>query len=196
MYQKIRTIDVNGTSTLSPTVSRRAIANIAGVAVFTGLTIVGANIVIPLTPVPVTLQTLFVLLAGAVIGSRRGALSQFLYVGAGAIGLPFFAGFSGGGAVLAGPTGGYLISFLFVPFLVSKLLPRSQSVRWQVFVFSLATLVIFVFGLAHLALFYTSSLSAVITVGLLPFIPGAVFKIFAATSIYRSFRALATRRNR
>jgi biotin transport system substrate-specific component len=195
VYQKTRTLNVEGTSTLSPTISRRAIASIAGIASFVGLTILGANIIIPLTPVPVTLQTLFVLLAGAVIGSRRGALSQFLYVGAGAVGLPFFAGFAGGWTILGGPTGGYLLSFLFVPFLVGRLLPRSTSIRWQVFVFSAATLVIFAFGLAYLALFYTHSLSAAVTVGLVPFIPGAVFKIAAATSIYRSFRALADRRN-
>ncbi len=196
MYQKTRAINIEGTSSLSPAVSRRTLASFAAIAAFAGLTILGANIVIPLIPVPVTLQTLFVMLAGAVIGSRRGALSQLLYVGAGAVGLPFFAGFSGGWAVIGGPTGGYLLSFLFVPFLVGRLLPKSPSIRWQVFVFSVATALIFAFGLAYLALFYTHSLSAAVTVGLVPFLPGAVFKIAAATSIYRSFRALANRRNR
>jgi biotin transport system substrate-specific component len=158
--------------------------------VFAGLTIVGANIYLPLAPVPVTLQTLFVLLAGAAIGGRCGSLGQFLYIGLGAAGLPVFAGGLGGLAVLAGPTGGYLISFLIVPFVVGALLRRSQSVRWQVFVFSLGTAIIFAFGLLHLTIFYTSGVAEAVRVGLLPFIPGAIFKIFAATSITRSYTAL------
>ena len=98
--------------------------------------------------------------------------------------------------MIGGPTAGYLLSFLFVPFLVGRLLPKFPSIRWQVFVFSAATAVIFAFGLAYLALFYTHSLSAAVTVGLVPFLPGAAIKIAAATSIYRSFCALANRRNR
>ena len=184
MYQKTRTVEA------TPAISSRALTAFAQSAAFTALMSVGAHIVIPLIPVQITLQTLFVLLAGAVIGSGRGALSQLIYIGAGAVGLPFFAGFAGGWAVIAGPTGGYLLSFLIVPFLVGRLLPRSGSLRWNVFVFSAATAVIFVFGVTHLALFYTSSLKAALTVGLLPFLPGAVFKIVAATSIYRSYLAL------
>jgi hypothetical protein len=72
-----------------------------GSVVFAGLTIVGANVYIPLMPVPVTLQTLFVLLAGAAIGGRYGTLSQILYVGMGAAGVPVFAGHLGGLSVFA-----------------------------------------------------------------------------------------------
>ena len=65
-----------------------------------------------------------------------------------------------------------------------------QSVGWQILVFSLGTTIIFAAGLIHLAVFYTSGISEAIRVGLLPFIPGAVFKIVAATSITRSYTAL------
>jgi biotin transport system substrate-specific component len=162
--------------------------------VFAGLTAVGAHIYIPLTPVPITLQTLFVLLAGAVIGARRGALSQVLYVGLGALGLPVFAGSLGGLGIIAGPTGGYIVSFAVVPFLVGAMLRRSNSISWQIFSFSAGTALIFCFGIAHLAAFWTHNLAEAIRMGLLPFIPGAVFKIAAAISITRSYRALARQR--
>ena len=92
--------------------ARRIVAGLALSAAFAALTVAGANIVIPLEPVPVTMQTLFVLLAGASIGAGWGTASQWMYVGLGAMGLPLFAGGASGAGVLAGPTGGYLISFL------------------------------------------------------------------------------------
>jgi biotin transport system substrate-specific component len=162
-----------------------------GLAVaFAGLTVVGANIVIPIQPVPITLQTLFVLLAGASIGRGWGTFSQALYVGLGAAGLPVFAGGASGAGLLAGPTGGYLIAFLIAPFVVSALLRVSTRLAWQVAAFTLATLLILALGVAHLTLFYTHNIGQALTVGALPFLPGAVFKIVAAVSIYRSTQAL------
>ena len=158
---------------------------------FAGLTVLGANIVIPIEPVPITLQTLFVLLAGASIGRGWGSLSQALYVGLGAMGLPFFASGISGAAVLAGPTGGYLAAFLVTPFIVGTLLRRSSRPGWQVASFLAGTVVIFILGVAHLALFYTHDLRQALVVGLVPFLPGAAFKIVAALSIHRSSKALA-----
>lgn len=172
-----------------------ALYGIIGATVFAALTYVGANIFIPLTPVPLTLQTLFVLLAGAVVGGRYGTLGQFMYVGLGSLGLPIFATHAGGLGILGGPTGGYLLSFLVVPFLISALINRKpSSVVWQACVFSAGTVVIFAMGVAHLTLFYTHNFIASLQVGVFPFIPGAIFKVAAAVSIYRSYAALANRR--
>jgi biotin transport system substrate-specific component len=157
---------------------------------FAGLTVVGANIVIPVEPVPITMQTLFVLLAGASIGRGWGSLSQALYVGLGAAGLPLFAGGASGAAVLAGPTGGYLVSFLFAPFVVAALLRRSSRLGWQIAAFAAGKIVILALGVTHLALFYTHDLGQAFMVGVVPFLPGAVFKIAAAVSIHRSAQAL------
>lgn len=157
---------------------------------FAGLTVAGANIAIPLSPVPITLQTLFVLLAGASIGRGWGALSQAFYVGGGIVGLPFFAGGAAGLAVLAGPTGGYLAAFLVAPVVVGAMLRRSSRLAWQVAAFTAGTVVIFAFGVGYLALSYTHDLGEALMVGLVPFIPGAIFKIAAALSIHRSSQAL------
>lgn len=183
------------TRTLSGLVSARSRASRVAVGtglslVFTGLTVLGANVMIPIEPVPITLQTLFVLLAGASIGRGWGSLSQALYLGLGVLGLPFFAGGASGAAVLAGPTGGYLVSFLVAPFVVGALLRRSQRPGWQIASFVAGTIVIFTLGITHLTLFYTHDLGQAFAVGLVPFLPGAVFKIVAAYSIHRSSQAL------
>lgn len=173
--------------------ARSVALTIAGAAALAALTWVGSNIYIPLSPVPVTLQTLFVLLAGSVAARRTGVLGQGLYVGAGALGLPVFAGGLAGLGILAGPTGGYLLSFLVAPWVVSRIIARKSSLRVQVTAFSAGTAVIFLFGVTHLALFYTHDVVAALRVGLLPFVPGALFKIAAAVSIHRSYTALRER---
>jgi biotin transport system substrate-specific component len=78
---------------------------------FAALTAVGAQITIPTTPVPFTLQTFFILLAGLVGGPRVGFLSIIIYLLMGAVGLPVFANLRGGWDVFLGPTGGYLVAF-------------------------------------------------------------------------------------
>ncbi len=170
--------------------TRRIAAGLALSAAFAGLTVIGANIVIPIQPVPITMQTLFVLLAGASIGAGWGSISQWMYVGLGVLGLPVFAGGASGAAVLAGPTGGYLISFLIAPFVIGTLLRRSDRLGWQIFSFTAGKIVILAIGVTHLTLFYTHDLGQALTVGVVPFLPGALFKIAAAVSIHRSSQAL------
>lgn len=104
------------------------------ITLFAALTAIGARVAIPLpfTPVPVTLQVLFPLLAGLLLGSRRGALSQAEYVAAGLAGLPVFAKGGSGLAYLFGPTGGYLLGFIAAAFLVGELVAmnrRKSAVR-------------------------------------------------------------------
>jgi biotin transport system substrate-specific component len=161
-----------------------------GALFFALLTFVGANIRIPMVPVPFTLQTLFVILAGAVLGARTGALSQTIYLSLGAFGLPLFAGTAAGIAVFAGPTGGYLIGFLFAAFIVGRLIDKKPTLLWQATVFTLGSLVILLIGVFQLALVYTHDLGKAFAVGFLPFLLGDAVKVFAAVSIYRSYSRL------
>jgi biotin transport system substrate-specific component len=96
---------------------------LALITLFAALTALGAQVAIPLpfTPVPVTLQVLFPLLAGLLLGSKRGAFSQAEYVAAGLAGLPVFAKGSSGLAYFLGPTGGYLLGFIAAAFVVGEL---------------------------------------------------------------------------
>jgi len=96
---------------------------LALITLFAALTALGARVAIPLpfTPVPLTSQVLFPLLAGLLLGSKRGALSQAEYVAAGLAGLPVFAKGGSGLAYFLGPTGGYLLGFVAAAFVVGEL---------------------------------------------------------------------------
>src|SRR5512143_1882057 len=87
------------------------------------------RIPLPFTPVPVTGQTLAVLVVGAALGARKGAASLLLYLLAGFAGLPVFSGGSAGGAVILGPTGGYLIGFIVAAYLIGVLSARGMDRR-------------------------------------------------------------------
>ena len=94
---------------------------------FAFLTALSAQIIVPIKPVPITMQTLIVFLAGAFLGSKNGMASQFTYLAAGIIGIPVFAGLSFGLPVLLGPTGGYLISFPVAAFVIGYFTERNNG---------------------------------------------------------------------
>jgi biotin transport system substrate-specific component len=160
---------------------RRALA----VAAFALATALGAHVAVPLTPVPVTLQTLFVILAGAMLGPTLGAASQLLYLGMGIAGVPVFAaGF--GLAYLAGPTGGYLLTYPITAFLAGMVAQRTSASRsGAVLLFIglfLASLVTLGGGTAWLAVL-TGDIGTAVAVGFLPFLFGDVLKVGLATLI-------------
>jgi biotin transport system substrate-specific component len=95
------------------------------VSLFAALLCVSSYIVIPIGPVPVTLQVFFIVLTGAVLGPRMGALSVVIWILLGTFGLPVFAGGKAGPMVLLGPTGGYLPGFAICAWIVGAL-TRSQ----------------------------------------------------------------------
>lgn len=136
---------------------------------------------LPFSPVPVTGQTLGVLLVGALLGSRHGALSLLTYLGEGALGLPVFAGGTGGLARLAGPTGGYLMGFVAAAFLAGWLCQRGWDRRLPTAAMAmlLGNAIIYLFGLPWLAHFVGPD--KVLALGLLPFIPGDLLKLVLAT---------------
>lgn len=98
-------------------------AAVALCGVFAALTAICSQISIPLpfTPVPINLATLSVFLAGSLLGARLGTLSQFVYVFLGFLGLPVFSQFSGGPAIVLGPTGGYIIGYIIAAFIAGIL---------------------------------------------------------------------------
>jgi len=172
----------------------RDLALILAFSVFTTLAAYIA-IRLPFSPVPITAQTLAVLMAGAVLGSRRGALSQLAYIGQGLIGLPVFAGGGFGLAHVLGPTGGYLWGFVVAAYLVGRL----AEMRWDRRPATMAgamlvgNLAIYLFGVLWLSLFLQADLSKGIMLGLLPYIPGDVVKIIVATTTLPSAWALLRR---
>jgi|SRR3989338_5617163 len=114
-------------------------------ALFAALTAAVAwfKIPLPFTPVPITLQTLVVLMSGAMLGSYYGALSMIVYLAVGAIGLPVFAGGASGIGVLLGPTGGYLFSYPVATFVIGKLLEKKKLNSFLKY-FSFVVIIVFV----------------------------------------------------
>ena len=141
-----------------------------------------AQITIPLSPVPITGQTLGVLLVGALYGPRRGAVSVLAYLVEGAAGLPVFAGARAGVPVLLGPTGGYLVGF--VPAAVIAGFARAgQPAIVRISLLILASVVVYVFGAPWLAAVRAMPLSTAVAAGVLPFLPGDVLKAGIAAGV-------------
>jgi biotin transport system substrate-specific component len=140
-----------------------------------------AAVNLPFSPVPITSQTLAVLLAGAVLGSRRGLLSAIAYIGYGVMGLPVFAGGAAGIAHLIGPTGGYLLGFVLAAYITGFLSEKGWG-RYFVSTFLamlLGNIALYIFGLGWLAIYIGAD--NVLTMGLYPFIPGDLLKLLIAT---------------
>ncbi len=171
-------------------VGNRAACAAIGVVGFTALTALGAFVRIPLsfTPVPITLQTFFVNLAGAVLGPGLGSAAEVLYVGLGVAGLPIFAGAMSGLGRLAGPTGGYLIAFMIVPFVIGRLvrLRANPGYWWTVLCMVCGSIITFTAGATQLALFLGTGPGDALVKGVLPFLPGDALKIAVGAGLYRT----------
>ena len=153
-------------------------------------TAAGAYLIIPLPPVPITLQTLFLGLAGALLGAKLGALSQLIYLLIGFIGLPVFSGGKAGLGVLFGPTGGYLIGFVAGAWVIGALvnIKRNAGFSWICASLAVGTVVIYLFGVAQLCLVAKLSFNKAIAVGVLPFLIGDAVKILATAFVVRKIK--------
>ena len=155
------------------------------ISLFAALTAVGAFISIPLYPVPLTLQTLFTLLAAMTLGSVMGASSQIIYVLLGIIGLPVFAGFKAGIGILFGPTGGFLFGFIISAYIIGKIieLKKEKNIFYYLLAGLIGTLIIYIIGVTQLSLVTDMGIKKALMVGMLPFLPGDILKIIAASFI-------------
>lgn len=151
----------------------------------------GAYVAVPLpwTPVPMTLQPLFVLLAGAVLGPWAGAGAMALYLGAGMAGAPVFSMGGAGLPWLLGPTGGYLIAMPAAAWLVGKVAGRDAGWLRLLAGLTLGMGAIYAGGLSQLFLLTGEAPGRLLAVGLLPFLAGDVTKILAAALLARSVRS-------
>ncbi len=162
---------------------------VIGVVSFIALTVAGAYIRIPLpfTPVPITLQTFFVLLTGALLGKKLGSLSQAGYLLIGIFGLPVFTGGLYGFARLIGPTGGYLMGFVLAAFVIGRLLGKDNDASFVKIVGAMliGLVILFTTGTIQLAVVMHISLGKAAALGVLPFILGDIVKLLAAATIYQ-----------
>ncbi len=174
---------------LRPQVKTRAllydISLIAGGSVMMAL-LAQVAVPLPFSPVPITGQTFGVLLLGALLGRWRGSLAMLAYITEGVSGLPVFAGAMAGPAVLLGPTGGYILGFIFAAYMIGWLAEQGwdRQMRTALAMMSIGTGIIYMFGLISLLRFVPAD--QVLMVGLLPFLPGGLVKIGLATLLLPS----------
>jgi len=164
-------------------------STITRAALMAAVTAVAAQIAVPFTPVPFTLQVLAVVLSGLLLGPRIGALAQAIYVLVGAVGVPVFSGFTGGLGQVFGPTGGYLISYPIaaaVAGLAAQSVAKSPRRRalLAALLWGCASLaVIYIFGATWLAVVSGLSPIEAATAGILPFVIFDLIKVAIASLI-------------
>ena len=152
------------------------------IPICSALTAAGAFIRIPIAPVPVTLQTLFVILSGIILGPKAGALSQIIYLLVGLIGLPVFSG-GGGLSYILKPTFGYLLGFICASYLAGYIMKKRTVCATSIFMASiLGMLTIYLIGTPYLALYLFAvmekpeAVGIALKTGFLIFIPGDILK--------------------
>lgn len=153
-------------------------------SMFAALTAIGSWVVIPMYPLPITLQTFFTALAGVLLGGTTAALSQFIYVLLGVIGLPVFHGGTAGLGVLLGPTGGFLIGFILAALVIGKMVEakKDAGLAWICLSILLGYLLMYIPGILWLVVETKLSLVAALAV-VPPYLPGDLLKMAAAALI-------------
>jgi len=184
-------------------IPRSLLADAALVIAGTALVAALAQVAIPLWPVPITGQTLAVLLVGASLGAARGAASLTLYALLGAVGLPIYSDAASGWSVLVGPTGGYIIGFIASAAIVGWAAERHWDRGWlkAAVTFLGGSLVVFAIGLPWLS--YSlggfglpNDLQSTLVAGFYPFIIGGVIKAAIAAALLPAIWKAVERRER
>ena len=154
---------------------------IALIGVMAAVTCILGPLSIPIGPVPISLTNLAIYFTVCILGMKYGTISYCIYLLLGLIGLPVFASFTAGPAKLFGPTGGYLIGFIFLALISGAFFDRWLKNLPLCFLgMMLGTIVCYAFGTAWLAHLTGMSFGAALAAGVLPFIPGDLLKMVLA----------------
>lgn len=173
-------------------VTNKTLCRIFAVFTFIILTALGAYVRIPLpfTPVPITLQTFFVLLGAALLGESLGVITQAGYLTFGIAGLSIFTGAGYGLIYLSGPTGGYLLGFILAAFFAARFIRFSRDNFLFTFgALFIADLILLACGALWLKIIFGYSFGKTALLGILPFIPGDLLKALAAASVYLKLKS-------
>lgn len=165
------------------------------IGLWTAVIVVMAQISIPMPMgVPMTMQTFAITLAAVVLGSKNGAIATGIYVLLGAIGIPVFAGFSGGLNIVVGPTGGFIISFPIMAFIIGfGVEHKNQSKAIFIGAIIIGTIVNYIIGVMMFCIITGGSVMSGIAACVLPFIPTAIIKAILASVLGLKLKARLVR---
>lgn len=156
-------------------------STIAVIGLMTAITCVLGPLSLPIGPVPISLTNLVIYFTVVLLGWKKGTISYIVYLLLGLVGLPVFAGFTAGPAKLFGPTGGYLIGFIFLAIISGLFIEKFPGKRAMYFVgMVLGTIVCYALGTAWLAYEAEMTFQAALMAGVIPFIIGDIAKMVIA----------------
>ncbi|WP_302625719.1 biotin transporter BioY [uncultured Eubacterium sp.] len=166
-----------------------SVQNMVLIAIFTALIAVCSWIRIPIEPVPFTLQTFAVFVATGLLGAKRGVVSVIVYILLGVIGIPVFAGFTSGPSVIAGPTGGYIVGFIFTAIITgviiesSKKLQTNMRIAIMVIAMIVGAVVYFAIGTIWFMVITKTGMLSTLSICVFPYLIPDLIKIAIATII-------------
>lgn len=153
-------------------------------AIFAAIICIAAPFSVQVGPIPITLATFAIYLAGAILGGKRGMISVVVYIMLGAVGLPVFSNFNGGFSALLGPTGGYIIGYVPLVLLTGIFAEMNSKKHWTMIIgMILGTAALYTFGTAWFMIMTESSLGRALSLCALPFIPGDALKIVCVAAV-------------
>lgn len=142
------------------------------------------SLIIPVSPVPISFTNLAICLTVIILGWKKGTISYLVYLMIGFVGVPVFSGFTAGPAKLLGPTGGYLIGFIFLSLIAGYFVDKFPGkVPMYIVGMFLGTLVLYGFGTSWLAYQASMNFEAALFAGVIPYIPGDIIKIAIAALV-------------
>jgi len=170
-------------------ISSKILVRLVGITSFVIFMAFGAYVYIPLrfTPVPITLQTFFVLLSGAILGRKDGALSQIIYLALGITGIPMFLSGSFGIAYIFGPTGGYLLGFITAAYVIGRILSMRDDTIGIITALVAGEFAILFLGACWLRFVLHFSVRDAFFLGVVPFVPGDMIKLAVAAYISKTY---------
>ncbi len=154
-------------------------------ALLTALIVIGAYVIIPIGPVPIALQSLFILLAGLLLGPTWGLACIGLYTTFGILGLPVFSGGGAGIGHILGPTGGYIIGFIPAVFILGIVSGRKRMLLRDIAAVIAGSLIIYAAGIPWLKYVLNLTWDKAVAAGMLPFLPGDAAKAGIAVLVAR-----------
>ncbi|MCU0650612.1 MAG: biotin transporter BioY [Candidatus Omnitrophica bacterium] len=169
----------------------KATAGYLAMFLFTVMTVLSGfiRIPIPMSPVPVTLQTFFVILAGASLSGYKGGISQILYLALGVMGAPVFSTQGSAFLYITGPSGGYMAGFVLAALFLGFMPASFKKSYVRIFLtFLAADAVILATGAVWLGALTGYDPVRIFQIGVLPFVPGDIFKAFAAAAVYKAIK--------